>query len=1478
MRRHAELTPLLAVLLLLAYPTRSQAGVAADSGLWSPSKLLLSTAVHLIAMPSDSADFHTTILSWRGAHKDLGLLDGGLIFWRMGNEDPANTWAAANVATANLDVPAGADIFCGAHNHLGMNGVNGAQKYLIVGGTEPGAGETGTANSRIFNPATLRWEFPSTPMASRRWYPDAVTLPTGKVLTASGSSWVNIHVYGGLRASDTGSKPTYRDVVRAKAMPQGGFDAAVPPPGTDPNLWPEARHGHTFTRFGSSSHKQILFGGVIDDEGTPNVTNTLHEFTRSDGAPPVPETDDDYAYAFPRKFPVGAPPSARSQHGACVIDRGLRDLNRLVVWGGLGDTGGITSDVRVWLYGRPTPTSAETWVAITPTVDPPTASPPAPRFGHAMFTHGSSDTVIVFGGTTTIPSGLNADSSPPQEESVWVLTFNASRDGATWKQATLINQIGATGPGPLTQFASTSFEAPHRPNAENASSIAPRWGGVLYGGRRPDGSLSSDVWMLFSRPTMAGEVEIEWDLLPTGVAGSAGPPTGRTGMAIAWIDGTHDLYVLGGRDGSGAITGDVRKVHAILHSNEGSGQGKWVDMPDLTVPVTGASAFIWDDANYSRVPEVFSMSGSTSTWTPLPGANLLQPWYPFLFLAKPTTDATPKPQVFAAGPMRKSYWFTTDGAGTVTAKSDTSQFIGGSAVMYEPGRIMKSGSRDAPFQGDGMNHALKRTQTIDLNATTPTWVEQTSQMAFGRVNENLVLLPSGQALCTGGTGELNNSNPTDAVRWPQIWTPPASGMQGTWGPILRADPLIRDYHNSALLLGDGRVLTGGANWCTNFDDDCDDNDQKMEVFSPPYLFASNDAVRTRPRILSVEGLLKPGDTFTVITDVAIDEVTLVRGGSVTHGFDQGQLFVRPTYVSTPSGSPPRKTYQLPANGYEVPPVFYQLFALKDGMPSISRWIHIRATGQSKVGLSDIGDPVRPAVVALSISQPPYCAGETITFTCVTPAEDSTLGGVPDWYELRVSPSLMTGRYDLFEAATLIPDDVEPVDVGGTQTLYFSDLQLGQTHKFALASRDDRASRRSVMSNVVSAHVVGCDYGLLAGDPPTGGGFSAGRAPGLNRLGEEGTVASQDHENSLLPGVVPGLMRTDLMPLQHAPAADGDGYRLSLRRGHHGGSTLSDVRLVALDTAEEGCWVAEDGSFLAGASEAATAVNSSAAGDVLAGLGDDAHPHTANAGDTLLVTLPIVTGNNGMWLRTMGSPTQGSGGDYGVLVQKLDDDGQWTTVQHLRPRRRYSDAVVRGLAGSQVRLVVLGQTAISSLGRVVSGATAPTIHEATAASAEHSRLGTLTATALAGVVLAADESMTVLTSSLPEPAAGTTRHWYLRVTGEHDAEVGSSTRASQGHDEDPAQLRFALQSVRPNPSHGHMTLSFTTPREGSVKLEAFDLIGRRVASMVQEVARPGRHELAWEAKGQDGRRLSPGTYVVRLSLGGARVERKVLVMP
>lgn len=58
---------------------------------------------------------------------------------------------------------------------------------------------------------------------------------------------------------------------------------------------------------------------------------------------------------------------------------------------------------------------------------------------------------------------------------------------------------------------------------------------------------------------------------------------------------------------------------------------------------------------------------------------------------------------------------------------------------------------------------------------------------------------------------------------------------------------------------------------------------------------------------------------------------------------------------------------------------------------------------------------------------------------------------------------------------------------------------------------------------------------------------------------------------------------------------------------------------------------------------------------------------------------------------------------------------------------------------------------------------------------------------------------------------------------------------------------------------------TGPKE--VTLSIYDLVGRRVRRLTE--ARPdprGLYRVAWAGDGDDGRRVPPGTYVVRLELG------------
>src|SRR5690606_29063784 len=139
------------------------------------------------------------------------------------------------------------------------------------------------------------------------------------------------------------------------------------------------------------------------------------------------------------------------------------------------------------------------------------------------------------------------------------------------------------------------------------------------------------------------------------------------------------------------------------------------------------------------------------------------------------------------------------------------------------------------------------------------------------------VLPDGQVLVTGGGRE--NNGPNGIATTPEIWNPET----GEWNSDLAVQQHARLYHSTALLLPDGRVMVGGGGTPgpRNYTD--------VEFFSPPYLF-EGDELAERPEITEAPDEIGYEGTFEVGVSDEISRVTLVRSGSVTHGFNNDQRF------------------------------------------------------------------------------------------------------------------------------------------------------------------------------------------------------------------------------------------------------------------------------------------------------------------------------------------------------------------------------------------------------------------------------------------------------------------------------------------------------------------------------------------------------------------------------------------------------------
>ncbi|MFD7083100.1 galactose oxidase-like domain-containing protein [Streptomyces sp. NPDC059918] len=209
--------------------------------------------------------------------------------------------------------------------------------------------------------------------------------------------------------------------------------------------------------------------------------------------------------------------------------------------------------------------------------------------------------------------------------------------------------------------------------------------------------------------------------------------------------------------------------------------------------------------------------------------------------------------------------------------------------------------------------------------------------AFGRTQDNTVLLPDGRMVTVNGSVDSRDYgngafNPEADLTFRQIET---RDLDGHWtlGPSQR---LPRGYHSNALLMPDGRVLVTGDDLqqVANDPDIADAMDGSIELYEPAYLHRGQ-----RPELDTVpSGTVGYGTPFTAASSTAdrITRVVAIAPSAVTHSVNTTQRYLELDIVSRTQTA---LTVQAPPTAADAPPGYYMVFALdSDGVPSRARWI------------------------------------------------------------------------------------------------------------------------------------------------------------------------------------------------------------------------------------------------------------------------------------------------------------------------------------------------------------------------------------------------------------------------------------------------------------------------------------------------------------------------------------------------------------
>jgi hypothetical protein len=76
------------------------------------------------------------------------------------------------------------------------------------------------------------------------------------------------------------------------------------------------------------------------------------------------------------------------------------------------------------------------------------------------------------------------------------------------------------------------------------------------------------------------------------------------------------------------------------------------------------------------------------------------------------------------------------------------------------------------------------------------------------------------------------------------------------------------------------------------------------------------------------------------------------------------------------------------------------------------------------------------------------------------------------------------------------------------------------------------------------------------------------------------------------------------------------------------------------------------------------------------------------------------------------------------------------------------------------------------------------------------------------------------------------------------------------------MSFALRAAYPNPFNPSTEMRFEMPYSGLVDLAIYDLLGRRVATLVRADREPGSYQAVWNGTNDLGERVASGAYLVR----------------
>jgi hypothetical protein len=91
------------------------------------------------------------------------------------------------------------------------------------------------------------------------------------------------------------------------------------------------------------------------------------------------------------------------------------------------------------------------------------------------------------------------------------------------------------------------------------------------------------------------------------------------------------------------------------------------------------------------------------------------------------------------------------------------------------------------------------------------------------------------------------------------------------------------------------------------------------------------------------------------------------------------------------------------------------------------------------------------------------------------------------------------------------------------------------------------------------------------------------------------------------------------------------------------------------------------------------------------------------------------------------------------------------------------------------------------------------------------------------------------------------------------------------------LKFELYQNYPNPFNPNTTIKFAVPYTYNITLEIYDMLGRKVKTLVNGLYEPGEYRVVWDGTNETGNLVSSGIYFYQLKAGNILISKKMMLV-